>query len=90
MLRNPSPRLSDTTTIAVTLPVTCPRVTEIERRSCPRFTDVYVRDLYGQVSHEDHQRTMCIRWQLQAYHPCKNVISHMCQRKFVEATARVA
>ena len=66
------------------------RATEIERRSCPRFTEVYVRDLYGQVSHEDHQRTMCIRWQLQAYHPCKNVISHMCQRKFVEATARVA
>ena len=66
------------------------RATEIERRSCPRFTDVYVRDLFGHVSHEDHQRTMCIRWQLQTYHPCKNVISHMCQRKFVEATASVA
>ena len=66
------------------------RATEIERRSCPRFTDVYVRDLYTQVSHVDHLRTLCVRWQLQAYHPCKNVTSSTCQQKFVEATAGVA
>ena len=66
------------------------RTIEIERRSCPRFTEVYVRDLYMQVSHADHLRTLCVRWQLQAYHPCKNVTSSMCQQKFVEATAGVA
>ena len=66
------------------------RASEIERRSCPRFTSVYVRDLYTQVSHADHLRTACVRWQLQADHPCKNVTSSTCQKLFVEATAGVA
>ena len=63
------------------------RAIEIERRSCPRFTSVYVRDLYSQVGHTDHLRPLCLRSQIDNNHPCKNVRSSTCQKRFVEATA---
>ena len=63
------------------------RATDIERRSCPRYSAVYVRDLYAQIGHSDHLRTMCLRWQMDSFHPCKNMVSRACQRSYVEATA---
>ena len=63
------------------------RATEIERRSCPQFTGVYVRDLYLQVGNADQSRPICLRSKLDANHPCKSVASRTCQKLFVEATA---
>ena len=65
------------------------RATELERRACSNYTSVYVRDLYMHIGHKDYMRNLCMRRQLMAYHPCKNVSSAECQRRFVLATAAV-
>ena len=62
------------------------RASEIERRSCPDFTNIYVRDLYDQMR-RDFLRPVCMRRQMAANHPCKAISVRECTKSYVEATA---